>query len=235
MLDVGDLYVYYDGVAALKGVSLSVSKGELVALIGSNGAGKSTILRTISGLKKPMRGEIRFNGRRIDGLSANKVAEYGIAHIPEGRRIFPYMSVFENLKMGAYLRNDQQSINRDYEMVYDHFPRLKERQRQLGHTLSGGEQQMLAIGRALMANPRMLLMDEPSLGLSPLLCQELSNIILRIRDQLGVSILLVEQNARLALQLATRGYVLVTGEILIEGSSMELINSEAVRKAYLGM
>ncbi len=235
MLELNDLYVYYGGVAALKGISLSVSKGELVALIGSNGAGKSTTLRTISGLKKPEKGEIWFDGHRIDGLTANKVAAFGIAHIPEGRRIFPYMSVFENLKMGAYLRNDQHSINKDYQMIYSHFPKLGERQRQLGHTLSGGEQQMLAIGRALMSSPRLLLMDEPSLGLSPILCQELSNIILRIRDQLQVSILLVEQNARLALRLADRGYVLVSGEIMIKGSSKELIKSESVRKAYLGL
>jgi branched-chain amino acid transport system ATP-binding protein len=235
LLELKDLTVHYERVAALKGISISVRGGGLVTFLGSNGAGKSTTLRTISGLKKPTSGEIWFDGQRIDGLPANEIVGLGIAHIPEGRRIFPYMTAFENLKMGAFLRKNRVETNRDYELVYSHFPKLKERSRQLGSTLSGGEQQMLAIGRALMARPKLLMMDEPSLGLSPLMCQEISKIIAEIRQRLGIGVLLVEQNARLALKLADWGYVLVTGSIVLQGSGQELLNNEEVKRAYLGM
>ena len=235
LLELKDLTVHYERVAALKGISISVKGGGLVTFLGSNGAGKSTTLRTISGLKKPTSGEIWFEGQRIDGLPANEIVGLGIAHIPEGRRIFPYMTAFENLKMGAFLRKNKAETNKDYELVYTHFPKLKERSRQLGNTLSGGEQQMLAIGRALMARPKLLMMDEPSLGLSPLMCQEISKIIAEIRQRLGIAVLLVEQNARLALKLADWGYVLVTGSIVLQGSGQELLNNEEVKRAYLGM
>jgi branched-chain amino acid transport system ATP-binding protein len=235
LLELKDLTVHYERVAALRGVSISVKEGGLVTFLGSNGAGKSTTLRTISGLKKPTSGEIWFDGRRIDGLPANEIVGLGIAHIPEGRRIFPYMTTFENLKMGAFLRQNREETKKDYELVYAHFPRLKERSRQLGSTLSGGEQQMLAIGRALMARPKLLMMDEPSLGLSPLMCQEISKIIAEIRQQLGIAVLLVEQNARLALKLADWGYVLVTGSIVLQGAGLDLLKNEEVKKAYLGM
>ena len=235
LLELKDLTVHYERVAALKGITIVVKEGGLVTFLGSNGAGKSTTLRTISGLKKPTSGEIWFEGRRIDGLPANEIVGLGIAHIPEGRRIFPYMTTFENLKMGAFLRKNREETNKDYELVYTHFPKLKERSRQLGSTLSGGEQQMLAIGRALMARPKLLMMDEPSLGLSPLMCQEISKIIAEIRQRIGIGVLLVEQNARLALKLADWGYVLVTGCIVLQGSGQELLNNEEVKKAYLGM
>ncbi|KKL82540.1 hypothetical protein LCGC14_1983760 [marine sediment metagenome] len=235
MLELRDVTIHYEGVAALKGVSINVREGETVALIGSNGAGKSSTLRAISGLKAPGSGEILFEGKRIDGLPPHKIVGLGIAHVPEGRRIFPYMSASENLKMGRFLGKDREQIKRDYEMVYNHFPILHERSRQFGETLSGGEQQMLAIGRALMAHPKLLLLDEPSLGLSPLMVQEIKKVISEIRQRTGVSIILVEQNARMALKLADRGYVLVTGKITIQGAAQELMDNDEVRKAYLGM
>ena len=235
MLELRDVTIHYEGVTALKGISINVREGETVALIGSNGAGKSSTLRAISGLKAPGSGEILFEGKRIDGLPPHKIVGLGIAHVPEGRRIFPYMSASENLKMGRFLRKDREQIKRDYEMVYSHFPILHERSRQFGETLSGGEQQMLAIGRALMAHPKLLLLDEPSLGLSPLMVQEIKKVISEIRQRTGVSIILVEQNARMALKLADRGYVLVTGKITIQGPAQELLDNDEVRKAYLGM
>jgi branched-chain amino acid transport system ATP-binding protein len=235
MLELKDLILTYAGVIALKGVSLTVQEGETVALIGSNGSGKSSTLRAISGLKAPASGEIWFQGQRIDGLPPHKIVGLGIAHVPEGRRVFPYMTTFENLKMGAFLRNDKKQIQTDYEMIYRHFPRLQERSRQVGETLSGGEQQMLAIGRALMANPKLLLLDEPSLGLAPLMVQEIAGVISDIRQRIGVSIILVEQNARMALKLADRAYVIVTGRIAMEGAASDLMNKEEVKKAYLGM
>ncbi len=235
MLELRDVTIHYEGVTALKGISIDVREGETVALIGSNGAGKSSTLRAISGLKAPGSGEILFEGKRIDGLPPHKIVGLGIAHVPEGRRIFPYMSASENLKMGRFLGKDREQIKRDYEMVYSHFPILHERSRQFGETLSGGEQQMLAIGRALMAHPKLLLLDEPSLGLSPLMVQEIKKVISEIRQRTGVSIILVEQNARMALKLADRGYVLVTGKITIQGPAQELMDNDEVRKAYLGM
>lgn len=235
LLELKDITVHYNRVAAVQTISVTVGKGEIVTLIGSNGAGKSTTLRTISGLKRPSSGEIWLEDERIDELPAHKIVSLGIAQVPEGRRIFPHMSTFENLKMGAFLRKNREEIDRDYQMVYSHFPVLKERSSQAGSTLSGGEQQMLAIARALMAHPKLLLMDEPSLGLSPIMCQEIAKIILGIREKVGVSILLVEQNARLALRLADRGYVLVTGKIALRGTAQELRNNDEVKRAYLGM
>lgn len=235
LLELKDVTVHYGKVAALKSIFVTIREGEIVTLIGSNGAGKSSTLKTISGLKQPSSGEIWFEGKRIDGLPAHKIVSLGIAQVPEGRRIFPYMSTFENLKMGAFLRKSREEIDEAYQMVYSHFPVLKERCNQSGSTLSGGEQQMLAIARALMAHPKLLLLDEPSLGLSPIMCQEITKTILEIREELGVSILLVEQNARLALRLADRGYVLVTGEITLQDTAQELKNNDEVKRAYLGM
>ena len=235
LLELKDVTVHYGKVAALKSISINVEEGETVTLIGSNGAGKSSTLRTISGLKTPSSGEIWFEGRRIDGLRPHEIVGLGIAHVPEGRRVFPYMSTFENLKMGAFLRKNKEEINKDYQKVYAHFPILKERSRQSGSTLSGGEQQMLATGRGLMAHPKLLLLDEPSLGLSPIMRQEIAKIIREIHQQMGVAILLVEQNACLALKLADRGYVLATGSISVQGTAQELMNNDEVRKAYLGI
>jgi len=235
MLELKEVSLSYNGVNALKGISIDVKQGEAVALIGSNGAGKSSTLRAVSGLQRLNSGEIWFQGRRIDGLPPHKIVGLGIAQVPEDRRVFPYMSTFENLKMGAYLRKNKGQIRSDYQMVYRHFPRLRERTRQMGETLSGGEQQMLAIGRALMAGPKLLLLDEPSLGLSPVMCQEISRVIHEIRQRLDVSIILVEQNARMALKLADRAYVLVTGRIALAGDAGDLMQNEEVKKAYLGM
>ena len=235
MLELKEVSLSYNGVNALKGISIDVKQGEAVALIGSNGAGKSSTLRAVSGLQRLNSGEIWFQGRRIDGLPPHKIVGLGIAQVPEDRRVFPYMSTFENLKMGAYLRKNKGQVRSDYDMVYRHFPRLRERTRQMGETLSGGEQQMLAIGRALMAGPKLLLLDEPSLGLSPVMCQEISRVIHEIRQRLDVSIILVEQNARMALKLADRAYVLVTGRIALAGDASDLMKNEEVKKAYLGM
>lgn len=234
LLEVKNLTVYYYKVAALKGVSFNVEEGSIVTLIGSNGAGKTTTMRTISGLKHPSSGEIWFEGQRIDRLAPERINGLGIAQVPEGRRVFPQMSVMENLMMGAYLRKDTDAISRDLEAVFEHFPRLKERRRQAGGTLSGGEQQMLAMGRALMSGPKLLLLDEPSLGMSPIVVSEVAKIVREISKR-GRTILLVEQNARLALALAQKGYVLETGSIVLEGASKELIKNDLVKKAYLGM
>ena len=235
LLELRDVTVRYGGVTALKGISMVVDKGETVALIGSNGAGKSSALRAISGLTAPSSGEILLEGKRIDGLSPDKIVGLGIAHVPEGRRIFPFMTTFENLKMGTFLRKDRKEIRRDYDIVYSHFPILHKRSRQSGETLSGGEQQMLAIGRAIMAHPKILLLDEPSLGLSPIMAQEIKKVISEIRQKMEVTIILVEQNARMALKLADRGYVLARGDITMQGSGREMIENDEVRRAYLGM
>lgn len=233
LFEIKDLRIHYEGAEALKGISLEVEEGEIVTLIGSNGAGKTTTLRAISGLKRPTSGEIWFEGRRIDQMSPQDVVRIGIIHVPQGRELFPYMSVLENLKLGAFLRRDRGKIKKDLENLLEYFPGLKERSRQQAGTLSGGEQQMLAIACALMGNSRLLLLDEPSSGLSPIMVKEIGKIVSDI-NQRGTSILLVEQNARLALGLASRGYVLETGNIVLHGEAKELMHSEHVKKAYLG-
>ncbi len=233
MLSVKGLRVHYGKVEALKEVSLEVRKGEIVALVGANGAGKTTTMRAISGLKTPTNGEIWFEGRRIERLPPHAVVHLGIGHVPEGRRLFPHMTVLENLKVGAYLRAEGDSVRRDLERVFERFPVLKARGRQKAGTLSGGEQQMLTIGRALMARPRLLLLDEPSLGLAPLMVASIAAIIKEINSE-GVSIVLVEQNARMALRLASHAYVLETGRVALEGPSGTLVADEHVKKVYLG-
>ena len=233
MLEIKNLDVHYGVIHSIKNVSLEVKQGEIVTLIGANGAGKTTILRTISGLKKPTGGTVTFEGTDITNLSAQDRVRLGISHVPEGRRIFYSMTVLENLQLGAYLRRDKAGINRDLELVYSHFPILADRKRQLAGTLSGGEQQMLAMGRALMSNPRMLFLDEPSMGLAPLFVQEIFDIIKSINAS-GTTIFLVEQNARLALQMADRAYVLETGSVVISGTGHELMQSDEIKKAYLG-
>jgi len=233
LFDIKDLKVSYGGAEALKGISLEVEEGEIVTLIGSNGAGKTTTLRTISGLERPTSGEIWFEGRRIDQISPQDIVRAGIIHVPQGRELFPFMSVSENLKLGAFLQRDRVKIKKDLGNLLEYFPRLKERSRQQAGTLSGGEQQMLAIACALMGDSRLLLLDEPSSGLSPIMVKEIGKIVFDI-NQRGTSILLVEQNARLALGLAHRGYVLETGTIVVQGSAKELLRSEHVKKAYLG-
>ncbi|MEJ2177075.1 MAG: ABC transporter ATP-binding protein [Gammaproteobacteria bacterium] len=233
-LSVRDLEVNYHNVAALKRVSLEVPDGAFVTLIGSNGAGKSTTLRAISGLVKPSAGAIHLEDQRIDTLSADKVLQLGIAHVPEGRRIFKDLTVEENLFLGAYIYNDSDRITEDLNRIYDRFPRLRERRNQHARTLSGGEQQMLSIGRALMSRPRILLLDEPSLGLAPIIVQEIGHILHEINQQ-GVTIILVEQNADLALQLADYGYVLETGQISMQDNADLLADNEHVKKAYLGI
>ncbi len=233
MLDIKDINVYYGAIHAIKGISLSVDEGEIVTLIGANGAGKSTTLRTISGLLKPKTGSINFLGNNIAGMPAHKIVREGISQVPEGRRIFAEMSVQENLELGAFTRNDKAEIQSDFKMVFGRFPRLEERRLQLAGTLSGGEQQMLAMGRALMSRPKLLLLDEPSMGLAPLLIKEIFNIIVDI-NKTGTTILLVEQNANMALSIANRAYVLETGRITISGDAKELAASEDIRKAYLG-
>jgi branched-chain amino acid transport system ATP-binding protein len=232
VLEVEDIHTYYGAIQALKGVSLTVNEGEIVTLIGSNGAGKSTTLRSISGIAPPRLGAIRFRGRDITGLPGHQVAELGISQSPEGRRVFPRMSVLENLEMGAFTRNDEQ-IRADIDRVYELFPRLKEREKQKAGTMSGGEQQMLAIGRALMANPKLLLLDEPSLGLAPVIVDRIYEIIREINHR-GVTILLVEQNANYALDVSNRGYVLETGRVVLSNASAELRHDPEVMKAYLG-
>ena len=231
MLEVRDLSVYYDAIQAVKNVSFEVKEGEIVSLIGANGAGKTTILHTISGLIRPRTGSIIFRGKDISHTRADKIPGLGLAQVPEGRRVFARMSVSENLEMGAYSRKD--NWREDYEHVLALLPRLKERRSQTAGTLSGGEQQMLAIGRALMSKPQMLLLDEPSMGLSPLLVGEVFRLIRAINTE-GVTVLLVEQNAKIALTLASRGYVLETGKITMEGDTADLIDNKAVKRAYLG-
>ncbi len=233
MLSLQNIHVYYGAIHALKGVSFNVEKGEIVTLIGSNGAGKSTSLKTISGLLRPKEGTMTFKGKDITTVSAPEIVSLGISHVPEGRRIFANMSVSENLDLGAYLRKDKQGIKDDKEKVYELFPRLRERKRQLSGTLSGGEQQMLAMGRALMSRPELLLLDEPSMGLAPLLVKQIFEIIQSI-NATGTTVLLVEQNARMALSIAHRAYVLETGKIVLAGDAKDLMESEEVRKAYLG-
>ena len=233
VLKVDDIHTFYGAIQALKGISLEVNEGEIVTLIGSNGAGKTTTLRTISGITPHVQGAVIFQGTDITGVPAHEVAAMGIAHSPEGRRIFPRMTVRENLDMGAFTRNDKQGIQDDVDRVYDLFPRLHERQKQKAGTMSGGEQQMLAMGRALMAQPRLLLLDEPSLGLAPVIVDKIYEIIREINSQ-GVTILLVEQNANYALEVSQRGYVLETGVVALSDSSESLRTDERVQAAYLG-
>jgi branched-chain amino acid transport system ATP-binding protein len=233
LLEVDDIHTFYGSIEALKGISISVSEGEIVTLIGANGAGKSTTLRSISGIVPPRTGRIVFRGAEIQGLAGHEVAEIGIAQSPEGRRIFAPMTVLENLELGAFARTDREAIPQDLERVLALFPRLRDRLAQKGGTLSGGEQQMLAMGRALMAKPEMLLLDEPSMGLSPILVEAIFEIIRDI-NQLGTTILLVEQNARMALRVAHRGYVIQTGRIVLQDAASSLLRSDVVRKAYLG-
>ncbi|NLW25690.1 MAG: ABC transporter ATP-binding protein [Clostridia bacterium] len=233
MLKINNLHVYYGGIHALKGISLEVPENKIITLIGANGAGKSTTLRAISRLVSASEGEIIFNNEDISKLKTTEVVKRGITLVPEGRRVFPDLTVLENLKLGAYLRNDKKAIKDDINHVYEFFPRLKEREWQLAGTLSGGEQQMLAIGRALMSKPKLLMMDEPSLGLAPLIVQDVFEIIKMIHQE-GMTILLIEQNAMAALKIADYGYVLETGTITLEGTGQELLNNEQVKKAYLG-
>ena len=233
LLALDDVHAYYGNIRALKGVSLTVDRGEIVTLIGSNGAGKTTTLRTVLGTVRPLRGTVTFAGQRIDRVPTHKIARLGIAQSPEGRRIFAPMTVLENLELGAFSRTDREAIPQDLERVLALFPRLRDRLGQKGGTLSGGEQQMLAMGRALMARPDMLLLDEPSMGLSPILVETIFAIIRNI-NQLGTTILLVEQNARMALRVAHRGYVLQTGRIVLQDAAGALLRSDVVRKAYLG-
>ena len=233
MLKIENLHVSYGGIKALRGISLEVPDGKIVTLIGANGAGKSTTLRTISGLVKADSGSITYDGQELLGKPINKILEAGIAQSPEGRRVFANLSVLENLKVGAYLRKDKAGIEKDLQWVYSLFPRLEERSWQLAGTLSGGEQQMLAVGRALMSRPKVLMMDEPSLGLAPLVVQGIFDIIRTINKE-GVTVLLIEQNANMALKTADRGYVMETGRITLEGTGGELLSNEAVKAAYLG-
>ena len=233
MLEVKNLHVSYGGIRALRGVNLEVPDGKIVTLIGANGAGKSTLLRTISGLVRAESGSVTYNGKDILGMPINKILELGIAMVPEGRRVFTNLSVLENLKIGAYLRKDKQEIQKDIEWVYSLFPRLQERSWQMAGTLSGGEQQMLAVGRALMSRPKLMMMDEPSLGLAPLVVKGIFEIIREINRQ-GVTVLLIEQNANMALKTADLAYVLETGEITLQGTGAQLLSNEAVKRAYLG-
>ena len=233
MLEVNDLQVYYGMIHAIKGVSFHVNEGEIIALIGANGAGKTTILHTITGLIAPKGGQVVFEGKDITKTPAHKIVELGMAHVPEGRRVFAQLSVYQNLKMGAYTRSDKNEIEESLEMVYKRFPRLEERKNQMAGTLSGGEQQMLAMGRALMSKPRIILMDEPSMGLSPILVNEIFDIIQSVSAS-GTTVLLVEQNAKKALAIADRAYVLETGNISLDGNAKDLLNDDSIKKAYLG-
>ena len=233
MLEVKDIEVYYGAIQALKGISFEVNEGEVIALIGANGAGKTTTLHTITGLLSLKKGSILFEGKDISKIPAHKIVHLGMAHVPEGRRVFADMTVAENLKMGAYTRKDKQEIEKTMEKVYNYFPRLRERKNQLAGTMSGGEQQMLAMGRALMSRPKIIVMDEPSMGLSPLLVNEIFEIIKEISAE-GTTVLLVEQNAKKALSISNRAYVLETGKIVLEGDAKQLMNDDSVKKAYLG-
>ncbi len=232
LLKVDNIEVYYGMIKALKGVSFEVNKGEIVALIGANGAGKTTILHTVTGLLKPKSGNILYHDKEISKVPAHKIVTMGMAHVPEGRRIFSQLSVLDNIKLGAFTRKDKEEIEQSLKYVYERFPRLEERKNQIAGTLSGGEQQMLAMGRALMSKPDFILMDEPSMGLSPLLVSEIFDIIKAINDN-GTTVLLVEQNAKKALSIADRAYVLETGNIVLSGDAKELMNDESVKKAYL--
>lgn len=233
MLKVENLLVSYGGIEALKGISLEVPEGKIITLIGANGAGKSTLLRTIIGLVKPKAGKITYHDKDITGLNSQKIVETGITLVPEGRRVFSNLTVFENLKIGAYMRKDTDGIEKDIAWIYSMFPRLEERSWQLAGTLSGGEQQMLAVGRALMSRPKLMMMDEPSLGLAPLVIKNIFNIIKQINDN-GMTILLIEQNANMALKIADWAYVLETGNITLEGTGKELLENPKIREAYLG-
>lgn len=233
MLEIKDLQVYYGMIQAIKGVSFEVNQGEVIALIGANGAGKTTILHTITGLLSPKAGSVYFEGTDITKIPAHKIVSMGMAHVPEGRRVFAELSVLQNLKMGAYTRNDKEEIAQTLRTVYDRFPRLEERQNQMAGTLSGGEQQMLAMGRALMSHPKIILMDEPSMGLSPIFVNEIFDIIEQVSKS-GTTVLLVEQNAKKALSIADRAYVLETGNIVLEGNAKDLLNDDSIKKAYLG-
>lgn len=233
MLEIKDLEVCYGVIRAIKGVSFEVNQGEVIALIGANGAGKTTILHTITGLIPAKSGSILFEGKELTKTPAHKIVSMGMAHVPEGRRVFAQLSVLENLKLGAYTRKDKAEITKSLKMVYERFPRLEERKNQVAGTLSGGEQQMLAMGRALMSNPRIILMDEPSMGLSPLLVSEIFDII-KVISESGTTVLLVEQNAKKALSIADRAYVLETGNITLSGKASDLIHDDSVKKAYLG-
>lgn len=233
MLNVNELTVHYGVIEAIHNISFSVEEGEIVTLIGANGAGKTTILKTISGLIQPTKGEIQYLGNSIEKMAARKIVKDGISHVPEGRHVFGGMTVLENLEMGAFLRKDREDIKKDLLRVYEHFPILEERRKQDAATLSGGEQQMLAMGRALMSRPKLLLLDEPSMGLAPLFIQSIFDIIEEINSE-GTTILLIEQNAKVALEVADRGYVLESGEVVQTGKGKELLASDAVQKAYLG-
>lgn len=233
MLEIKDLEVYYGVIQAIKGVSFEVNEGEVIALIGANGAGKTTILHTITGLLEARKGTVTFDGKDITKVPAHKIVTMGMAHVPEGRRVFANLSVLQNLKMGAYTRKDKNEIEQTLQTIYKRFPRLEERQNQLAGTLSGGEQQMLAMGRALMSHPRILLMDEPSMGLSPIFVNEIFDIIKKVSAG-GTTVLLVEQNAKKALSISNRAYVLETGNIVLEGKAEELLNNDSIKKAYLG-
>ncbi|MCF6461010.1 ABC transporter ATP-binding protein [Clostridium sp. Cult3] len=234
MLKIDNLDVFYGGIHALKGISFNIDEGQIVTLIGSNGAGKTTILKVISGIVKPKNGAVIFNGEDINKLPSEKIVELGVIHVPEGRKIFTALNVEENLLMGAYLRKDKKEIEEDLKNVYELFPRLEERRKQMGGTLSGGEQQMLAIGRALMSKPKLLMLDEPSMGLAPIVVQEIFETIEKLNKERNLTVLLVEQNANIALQVAHHAYVIETGEIVLEGSGKELLGDDRVRKAYLG-
>ncbi|MDO4632544.1 MAG: ABC transporter ATP-binding protein [Eubacteriales bacterium] len=233
MLEIKDLEVYYGMIQAIKGVSFEVNQGEVIALIGANGAGKTTILHTITGLLSPKKGSVVFEGKDITKIPAHKIVSMGMAHIPEGRRVFASMSVYQNLKMGAFSRSDKNEIEESLQMVYSRFPRLEERKNQLAGTLSGGEQQMLAMGRALMSKPKIIVMDEPSMGLSPIFVNEIFDIIQSVSAS-GTTVLLVEQNAKKALSIADRAYVLETGKIVRTGAAADLMNDDSIRAAYLG-
>ncbi|MDY2700507.1 MAG: ABC transporter ATP-binding protein [Suilimivivens sp.] len=233
MLEIKDIEVYYGMIKAIKGVSFEVNEGEVIALIGANGAGKTTILHTITGLLEAKKGTVYFDGKDITRVPAHKIVSMGMAHVPEGRRVFSNLSVLQNLKMGAYTRKDKNEIEETLKTVYKRFPRLEERQNQLAGTLSGGEQQMLAMGRALMSHPRIILMDEPSMGLSPIFVNEIFDIIKEVSAS-GTTVLLVEQNAKKALSISDRAYVLETGNIVLEGKAEDLLNNDSIKKAYLG-
>ncbi|EOS40490.1 ABC transporter ATP-binding protein [Lachnospiraceae bacterium] len=233
MLEIKDIEVFYGVIQAIKGISFEVNEGEVIALIGANGAGKTTILHTITGLLSPKKGSVIFEGKDITKVPAHKIVSLGMAHVPEGRRVFAELSVYQNLKMGAYTRKDKAETARTLEMVYKRFPRLEERKNQLAGTLSGGEQQMLAMGRALMSHPKIIVMDEPSMGLSPILVNEIFDIIQEVSAS-GTTVLLVEQNAKKALSIADRAYVLETGKIVLDGDAKELMNDDSIKKAYLG-
>jgi branched-chain amino acid transport system ATP-binding protein len=234
ILDVRNLETFYGPVMALRGVSIEVPEGQIVTILGANGAGKTTLMKTVSGALTPHKGAIYFHGERIDGKEPDVLVKKGLAHVPEGREVFPFLNVAENLAMGAYTRRDKAEIARDVEMVYEYFPILKERRQQSAGTLSGGQQQMLSIGRGLMSRPALMLLDEPSLGLSPLLVQEIFTIVRRLNKEQGVTILLVEQNAQVALQTADFGYVLEIGRIVMAGTAEKLLNSDDIREFYLG-